>query len=320
MKVKITKVIDAALDIRVFELADPQGAPLPRFSAGSHVDVHVSDSLVRQYSLCNDPNDTHRYMLGVLRDPASRGGSVAMHALTEGDLLEISEPKNHFALAHDATRSILLAGGIGVTPILCMAERLAHLGAPFEMHYCTREAARTAFLERFGQADLKERVHLHFDTAPAEQRVDLDAVLAAPGPGVHLYVCGPGGFIDVVLKTAQRLGWDSANVHREYFTATPVTDEQKAANPDGPFQVKVASTGQVIDVAAGQSIVAALAACGIDVPTSCEQGVCGTCLTRVLAGEPDHRDLYLTDDEHAANDQFLPCCARSKSPLLLLDL
>jgi len=317
MKVRITKVREAALDIRVFELARPDGEALPRFSAGSHVDVKLGDSVVRQYSLCNNPDDAHRYMIGVLRDPQSRGGSVAMHALKEGDLLDVSEPKNHFPLAYDATHSILLAGGIGITPILCMAERLARAGESFELHYCTREPARTAFLERLNEGDLAGRVHLYFDTAPLSQRVSLDTVLAGPKPGTHVYVCGPGGFIGAVLTTAERAGWAAANVHREYFGAAPANG---AVNADGPFQVKVASTGQVLDVEAGETVIAALSKHGIDVPTSCEQGVCGTCLTRVLSGEPDHRDAYLTDEERALNDQFLPCCSRSKSPQILLDL
>ena len=316
MKVKITRKTVLATDICAFELQSASGTPLPPFSAGAHIDVQLGAGLIRQYSLCNNPNDTHRYLIGVLRDPGSRGGSIAMHALTEGDLIEISEPKNHFPLHPEATHSILLAGGIGVTPLLCMAERLAHAGASFEMHYCCRDPQRAAFRERLAQTDLKDRVRLYFDDAPPGERIDLATLLNTPAARTHVYVCGPAGFIDAVLKTAKAAGWSETSLHREYFTAaTP-----SPSGTGGAFKVQLASTGQVIDIAPEQSVLAALAACGINLPTSCEQGVCGTCLTRVLSGEPDHRDVYLTEEERAANDQFLPCCSRSKSPLLMLDI
>ncbi|SCK14327.1 vanillate O-demethylase ferredoxin subunit [Variovorax sp. HW608] len=315
MKVRITSKTEVALDICAFELEPVDGARLTPFSAGAHIDVHLGPALVRQYSLCNDPNETHRYRIGVLRDPNSRGGSIAMHALHEGALLEISEPKNHFPLHANAKHSILLAGGIGVTPILCMAERLSRAGASFELHYCTREPQRTAFRERLAQPDFLHLARLYHDNTPADERIDLATVLSAPSANTHVYVCGPGGFIEAVLNAAKSAGWQEANVHREYFTAPAASAEAR-----GAFQVQVASTGQVIDVGAEQSVTAALSACGIQIPTSCEQGICGSCLTRVLSGELDHRDVYLTEEERAANDQFLPCCSRSKTPLLVLDL
>lgn len=315
MQVRVIHKYDVATDICAFELERPDGAALPAFAAGAHIDVHVGDGLVRQYSLCNRPGERHRYVIGVLREVQSRGGSIAMHALAEGSLLDISEPKNHFPLAEAATHSLLLAGGIGVTPILSMAEQLAASGASFEMHYCTRDPQRAAFRERLTEAHFAGRVHLYFDSAPADERVNLRALLAAPEAGKHLYVCGPAGFIGAVLDAAAAAGWDARNLHREYFAAVA---QPEASSDD--FQVELASSGQVIDVKGNQTVIAALLAAGVDVPTSCEQGVCGTCLTRVLSGEPDHRDVYLTDEERAANDCFLPCCSRSKSPVLVLDL
>ena len=314
MQVKIARKFAAATDICAFELVRPDGAPLPAFSAGAHIDVMLRDGLVRQYSLCNSPLESHRYLIAVLRDANSRGGSIAMHALEEGGRLEISEPKNHFPLHADARHSLLLAGGIGVTPILSMAEALDHEGASFEMHYCARSAARTAFRDRLAEAQFAGRVHLYFDDAPDGGRLRLDALLEQARSDTHLYVCGPSGFIASVMEAAKAVGWDDANLHREFFAATPVQAGSEA------FQVKLSSTGRVIDVAPDMTVVAALAQAGVDVPTSCEQGVCGTCLTRVLSGEPDHRDVYLMDDEKAANDRFLPCCSRSKSPMLVLDL
>lgn len=319
MQVKIARKFPVATDICAFELVRADGAALPPFTAGAHIDVMLRDGLVRQYSLCNDPGELHRYLIAVLRDANSRGGSIAMHALEEGGLLDIGEPKNHFPLHALARHSLLLAGGIGITPIISMAEALDHAGASFEMHYCTRGAARTAFRDRLAQSRFAERVHLYFDDAQERGRLQLDALLAQARPDTHLYVCGPSGFIGAALDAAKAAGWNDANVHREFFTGATGAPAQEGGGAF-PFQVKLASTGRVIDVAPEVSVIAALAQAGVEVPTSCEQGVCGTCLTRVLSGEPDHRDVYLMDDEKAANDQFLPCCSRSKSPMLVLDL
>ena len=316
ISVRVARKSVEATDICSFELVAADGTPLPGFSAGSHIDVHLPGGVTRQYSLCNDSQETHRYMLGVLRDPASRGGSQAMHdTVHEGDLLDISAPKNHFALAAHASRSLLLAGGIGITPILCMAERLAATGAPFDMHYCSRTRERTAFYQRIQAAPFAGQVQIHLDDGPTEQKLALPALLATPRVGVHLYVCGPKGFMDAVLQTARASGWPEAQLHYEFFSA----EVQKSAD-DASFDVKLASSGRVVRVAADQTVAKALALAGVEVPMSCEQGVCGTCLTRVLEGVPDHKDMYLTPEEQAANDQFTPCCSRSKSALLVLDL
>lgn len=316
LSVRVARKRVEAVDICTFELVAADASPLPAFSAGSHVDVQLPGGLTRPYSLCNDPTESHRYVIAVLRDPASRGGSRAMHEeVVEGQLLQISPPKNHFPLAHDARRHLLLAGGIGVTPILCMAERLANTGAHFDMHYCTRAPERTAFRQRIADSGFASQVCFHFDDGAAAQKLDLDAVLAHPSDGVHLYVCGPKGFMDAVLTTARGKAWPQAQLHYEFFAGEAVS-----AEGDGSFEVQLASSGKVVAVEAGKTVVAALQDAGIDLPVSCEQGVCGTCLTRVIEGVPDHRDLYLTPEEQAANDQFLPCCSRAKTPRLVLDL
>jgi vanillate O-demethylase ferredoxin subunit len=265
--------------------------------------------------LCNSTADEDSYLIAVLREAAGRGGSASMHDFVQaGDRLLISEPRNHFPLAHHARRSLLLAGGIGITPLLSMAERLSNAGSDFEMHYCARSLERMAFRERIAASNYADRVSLHFDDGDPGQRMRLDRLLSSLAPDAHLYVCGPGGFMNHVLGSARAAAWPEENLHWEFFAGAPVT-----ASP-GTFQIKIASNGQLIDVAEGQTVVAALRANGIDVPTSCEQGVCGTCLTRVMAGIPDHKDLYLTPAEQAANDQFLPCCSRAKSAVLVLDL
>ena len=304
-----------AQGICTYELASADGSALPAFSAGSHIDVHLPGGLIRQYSLCNHPDEQHRYLIGVLRDPASRGGSQSLHELIKsGDSLRISEPRNLFPLIHEARRSLLFAGGIGITPILCMAERLAHSGADFELHYCARSSERAAFVERLRNSPFADRVFMHFDGQP-ETALNAAQVLATPQPGTHLYVCGPGGFMQHVLDSARAQGWQEHALHREYFAAAPVDSSN-----DGSFSVKVGSTGQVFDIPADKTVVQVLERHGIDIPMSCEQGVCGTCLTRVLEGVPEHRDMFLTEEEQACNDQFTPCCSRSKSPMLVLDI
>jgi vanillate O-demethylase ferredoxin subunit len=316
--VKVSRKVQEAEDIFSYELVREDGGPLPAFTAGAHIDVQVSDKLVRQYSLCNDPAERHRYVIAVLRDPASRGGSVAIHDDTrQGDLISISEPRNLFALV-PSPRTLLFAGGIGVTPLLAMAEQLAQSGADFRLHYCTRSLARTAFSRRIAASGYAQRVQFHLDDGALAQKLDLQSVLATSDPGTHLYVCGPGGYIDYVTNTARSLGWPEQSLHVEYFTAAPQAAQE--LSDDVAFEVRIASSGQVIAVAAGQSVVDVLAEQGFEIPLSCEQGFCGTCVTGVLEGIPDHRDIYFTEAEHARNDQFTPCCSRSKSKLLVLDL
>lgn len=313
--VKVVRKAQEAEDIVSLELASVDGKPLPSFSAGAHIDVHIRDGLIRQYSLLNDCTEQNRYVIGVLRDPESRGGSVAVHdAINEGDVIQISEPRNHFELV-PAPHSLLLAGGIGVTPILCMARRLSQTQASFEMHYCARSRSRMAFHDAIQGASFADRVHFHFDDGDAAQKLNLPAVLAAAPAGSHVYVCGPTGFIDYVVETAKQAGWSNDRVHFEYFGAAEID-----TSGDTGFQVKIASTGAVYDVPADKRITEVLDDAGVFVPVSCEEGVCGTCLVRVLEGTPEHRDLYLTDAEHEANDQLTPCCSRSKSPMLVLDL
>lgn len=316
MQVLVARKEAIARDVFLFELASPDGHALPAFEPGAHIDVEVAPGLVRPYSLCNDAAERARYQIAVLRDPDSRGGSSAMHERVHaGDLIRISEPRNHFSLAPDAPQSLLFAGGIGVTPILCMARRLASVGADFIMHYCARSFERMAFREQLEQGRFADKVHLHVDGAGMGHRLDIAAVLSGARSDAHLYVCGPGGFLDSVRDTAAAAGWEKERIHFERFCAEPLPPQ---ATDD--FDVQLARSGRTVRVRTDQSIVQALAEAGIDVPVSCEQGVCGTCLTRVLDGVPDHRDQYLMDPEKAANDQMLLCCSRARTPSLRLDL
>ena len=315
IEVKVANRTCEADGICSYELVRTDGQALPPFEAGAHIDVHLAGNLVRQYSLCNAPGETHRYLIGVLRDTDSRGGSQAMHDHVDlGSVLQISAPKNHFPLV-EAKRTLLLAGGIGVTPILAMAETLAARGAAFEMHYCARSPEKAAFKERLAGCGFAAQVQFHYDSGDAAQKLDLPALLARPDADTHVYVCGPQGFIDYVLGTAKAQGWPPAQLHVEYFSAAAVD-----TTGDQAFDVKLASSGKVVTIPAGKTVIKVLEEQGVVIPYSCEEGVCGTCLTRVLEGVPDHRDMYLTEEEQAANDQFTPCCSRSKSPVLVLDL
>lgn len=317
MQVKLARKTDIAQDIASFELVRPDGAALPAFSAGAHIDVHLPNQLSRQYSLLNCPSETHRYQIAVLKTADSRGGSVAMHALAAGDLLDISEPRNHFPLAPQARHSLLLAGGIGITPLLSMARTLARNDASFELHYCARSAERMAFrheLER--DAGFRQPVRLYFDDAPPEQCIALPRLLHAPKPDSHLYVCGPAGFMQAVLAQAQQAGWPASHLHSEYFSAQPVPTEEPARE----FAVELRRSYRRIVIPKDRSVAEVLQEAGVDLPTSCNEGFCGTCITPVLSGEPDHRDHCLSEEEKASNAWFTPCCSRARTDLLVLDL
>lgn len=314
--VRVARKWREAHRVFAFELEDASGSPLPSFSAGSHIDVHLPGGLIRQYSMCG-PDDEHgRYEIAVQHETHSRGGSDALClSVHEGDTLEISDPRNHFPLL-PADDTLLLAGGIGITPLLCMAQRLATIRARFQLHYCTQTRDRTAFFDRIGQSAYAGNAFFHFDDGDPAQKLDIAAVLARPGAAKHLYVCGPPGFLQFVREQARLGGWAGDNVHFEYFS--PPAELAQAASMG--FQVVIASTGQSVMVAENELVTDALARVGVDIPRSCEVGVCGTCLTRVIEGIPDHRDYFLSDAQRAANDQFLPCCSRAKSARLVLDL
>lgn len=316
MIVQVQRKEVLAADIVQFDLVDPHGRELPPFTAGAHIDVLASAEHLRQYSLCNPPDERHRYRIAVLREPNSRGGSVAMHnQVQEGDLLQISAPRNHFALNQDARRTLLFAGGIGITPILAMAEALHQRGSDFELHYSASTPGNAAFVEYLEAAAFADRVTFHFTKTETGKRIDLAAQAAKPETDVHVYVCGPESFNDAVMDTYKAAGWPGHQLHTEYFVGADVD-----TSGDGSFEVQLARTGARFMIPADKTVAEVLIDHDIDLLTSCEQGICGTCITRVLEGIPEHRDRYMTDEEHAANDQFTPCCSRSRSTRLVLDL
>lgn len=312
--VKVARRWEEAENIAAFELVAENGAPLPHFTAGAHVEVHMAPGLTRPYSLCNDPSERHRYVLGVLREVESKGGSKAMHErIRAGSSFQISPPRNNFELDESAPYSLLLAGGIGVTPILAMARRLHATDARFDLHYCTRTRARMAFRPDLFDGPFDANVHPHFDDGPKSQLFDIQGTIDGLPAGAHVYVCGPAGFMNAVLSAAEKRLPASA-IHREYF----VNQASAPRSGEQPFRVQIESTGAIFEVPPTKSIVSVLAEHGIEIPVSCEQGICGTCVTEVVEGIPDHRDLFLTDEEHGQNRQMTPCCSRAKTELLIL--
>ncbi len=313
IQVRVRSMTWEAEGITRFDLRDPAGAPLPPFAAGAHIDVHVNADCVRQYSLCNDPAERHRYVIAPQREESGRGGSRALHDHTRvGDLLTIGVPRNDFPLAAGARRHLLLAGGIGVTPMMAMVAELERAGASYRLYYCTRSPAKTAFLDRLAPLVAAAKVVLHHDGGEAARALDLRALLREVEPGTHLYYCGPTGFMAAAREASAH--WPAGSVHFEYFTPP----EAAPALDDRAFTVRLQRSGIELEVPAGKTIVQVLREHDVFIETSCESGVCGTCLTRYLAGEPEHRDYVLDEADH--REYVLVCCARSKTPVLTLDL
>lgn len=314
----VNKVVEAE-GIVSLELETLDKSKLPPYKPGAHIDVVLPNGLIRQYSLYKNDSapsrSPSRYSIAVLREQSGRGGSQYIHDELEiGSVLSVSQPRNLFELV-DAKKSILLAGGIGVTPIMCMASQLARDGADFTMHYCCRSSDRMAFKAELSTPDYGNKVLFHIDEEAAQPAFNAAEVFAQPDKDTHLYVCGPKGFMDFIISTAKKQGWADENIHFEYFSGVEMTPD----NAEG-FQIKLANCGTILPVKDDETVLHVLREHGVEVPVSCEQGVCGTCVTRVLDGEPDHRDLFLTSAERDSNSVFTPCCSRSKSALLVLDL
>ncbi len=311
--VVITSRVEQGTGVAVFELTRENGEALPEFSAGAHIDVHCADDLVRQYSLCNDPASSEMYRIGVLNDPNSRGGSVKIHAeFAEQQTIKISAPRNHFPLNKAGDKSILVGGGIGITPMIAMAYELVGMQKDFELHYCLRTKGVGAFEDELIAA-FGPRVHFHYDDQDPTQLFSPDVNLHPSHPDTHVYVCGPSGFMDWVIEGAKTLKYQSENIHFEYFSAEVDTSGDS-------FEVYCEQSDITVTVGSEDTIAKALQQAGIKVSMSCEEGVCGTCITDVIEGVPDHRDHFLTDEEKEDNDQIALCCSRAKCERLVIDL
>lgn len=312
--VNVAERADAADDVVAIELQASDGGVLPAFEAGAHVDINLGNGLTRQYSLCSQPSKTPRsYRIAILREPNSRGGSEWVHSdLGAGTHFQISEPRNLFKLTKSSTPVLLLAGGIGITPLLAMAYELKESGRDFQLHYTARSLSRAAFADEL-TTEFGDSVTLYADNEVGAARFDLDQVLAQAQPAQHIYCCGPGGFIDHVMKQAANAGWDEARLHFERFTGDEI-------DTSGSFTVLAQKSGVEVDVPEGTTVLQALLDAGVTVPYSCEAGVCGTCRCNVLEGEPDHRDKIQSDTQKASNKRMMVCCSRAKSDRLVLDI
>jgi len=312
LTVRISAKEPVAEDICLFELRAPDGGPLPAFTPGAHLGVRVPTGEMRKYSLCNDPDETDRYMIAVKKDHGGRGGSVSLIDQTkEGDELAVTPPRNDFELKAGPSSYIFIAGGIGITPIRAMIKHLiATKGKPFKLYYFTRTPAMMAFREEFNEPAFRGKVVIHHDGGDPEKAYDLWPVLEEP-KGAHIYCCGPRGLMEAVRDMTGH--WSSAAVHFEDFGAAKARPEDNT-----PFVVRLAKSGESYEVPVDKSILEVLREAGKTLPSSCESGTCGTCRTRLVEGEADHRDLALSDHERARN--IMICVSRAKSPELVLDL
>lgn len=298
-----------ALNVVEFELHTADGE-LPEWRPGAHIDVVTGNGIIRQYSLCGDPDDRTSYRIAVLRQTSSLGGSAWLHRqLREGDRVVVGSPRNHFTLER-GSRYLFLAGGIGITPLLPMIRRVAADGADWSLHYGGRTRASMAYADDLRAIDASRVRLLPFNECGL---IDLDSALKDAGPEAYVYCCGPEPLIGAAEAACARRGMQ---LRTERFSPR----ETGSSRADSPFTVRIASTGAELPVPADRSIVDVLIEAGVDVLTSCEEGTCGTCETAVLGGLPDHRDSVLTEAERAAGDRILPCVSRSRTPQLVLDL
>jgi ferredoxin-NADP reductase len=297
----------------VLTLADPAGAQLPAWTPGAHIDLLLDDT-VRQYSLCGTPGDQHSWRIAVLLDPNGRGGSRRVHdTLQAGDRITVRGPRNHFQL-HAAQRYLFLAGGIGITPILPMVAAAAEAGADWRLYYGGRSHASMAFLdelERYGD-------RVTFWPQDTSGLLPLDDILGQSQDGTLVYCCGPEGLLTAAEQRCA--SWPPGSLHTERFAAKPQPEPEEGEAAEQPFEVVCQRSGLTVTVPPGQSIIDALDENGVSVLSSCLEGVCGTCETRVLEGIPEHRDSLLSQEEREASEYMMICVGRSKSDRLVLDL
>jgi phthalate 4,5-dioxygenase reductase subunit len=311
MPLRVTRNDKIADGIHLFEFRDPTGRELPQFTAGAHIAVRVPNGLLRKYSLCNDPAERDRYQIAVKREVASRGGSTSLiDDVKAGDELIVTAPVNDFGLPPRAQDFLFIAGGIGVTPMMAMIRQVMAEGKRFRLFYCSRSPETTAFREELGAQQFKDMVTIHYDGGDVARSLDLRPILAERKNREHLYCCGPRPLMEAVRAMTDH--WSPTAVHFEAFS-----DAETHKAGDTPFKVKLARSGNVLDVPTTKTILEVLRDHGLDVPSSCETGTCGTCRTKMLAGEADHRDLVLAD--HERKDTIMICVSRARGGEITID-
>jgi tetrachlorobenzoquinone reductase len=309
--VRLTAIRYVARDTSLFEFQSVDGRPLPAYEPGAHIDLHLPSGLLRNYSLTAAEREPSTYTVGIKRDPASRGGSRYLHdELQVGATLKIGGPRNNFCLREDFAHTVLFAGGIGITPIWCMVQRLNTLGRAWQLHYACRSRDDMAFRDELGAMP---QAALHFDDESGGQFLDVAAIVAAAPRDAHLYCCGPAPMLQAFEAATK--DWPREQVHIEYFSPK----EQGPAKKGG-FTVELARSGVEYFIPEGETILNVLLDAGIDIDYSCELGICGACEQRVISGIPEHRDSILSEEEQSENKRVMICCAGCKSERLVLDL
>lgn len=313
LQLRTVRIDDPAPRVRRIELVRADGGDLPTFTAGAHIDLELGNGEARSYSLLNDQGDTSRYVIAVLREIESKGASEWIHSVLKvGDALTSSSPVNNFPLSEAGEHSILVAGGIGVTPLMSMAARLQMLGKDYHLYYCARGRDEAAFA-----ADLEQRhgdrFNLVLDGGDPTKGLDVGALVAQRPAGGHVYVCGPSGLIRAVREAAA--GWPKGTVHYELFKGAE--EDVAIRKNDAAFTVKLTKTGRVLDVPADKTILDVLKAEGIRIKTLCRDGVCGTCTVGLLSGKADHRDDFLTDEDR---ETLIQVCVSRALPGETLEL
>ena len=312
LRVQVARKWRAAEGIAGFELKPVSGL-LPTFQAGAHIDVHMPNGQIRQYSIINGPGETGSYMIGVKREPDSKGGSACMNdVVREGDLLAISMPRNNFPLRRDAVKTLLVAGGIGITPLLAMAQTLSHSRLSYELHYFAQGAEFLAFKDRVDS--LHPAVTAHFGLGPDETERKFAELFRGYRGDMHLYICGPGPMLGAARRIATEKGWPDNAVHFEYFKNANVIDDSSS------FEIALARSCMTLRVPPGKTILQVIREAGVDMPSSCEQGAWGTCMATVIEGEPDHQDVYLSESERRNGSKIMTCVSRARSARLVLDV
>jgi|SRR5579885_3128928 ferredoxin-NADP reductase len=311
---RVAEIATVARETKLYTLRRPDGGALPPYKPGAHIDLHLPNGLVRQFSLVVPDSNPQSYIVGVKRDENSRGGSrYIIDEMKVGDEITISAPRNNFPLVENAEHVTLFAGGIGITPIWCMVQELAGRNRSWSLHYACRSRADMAFLESLQQLD-RRCVHLHFDDEAGGKVLDLAAAMAGVPANAHLYCCGPNPMLKAFEAAAA--GRPRHLVHVEYFTPK----EEAATATLGGFWVELARSGEEYFIPEGKKILEVLYEAGVDVDYSCELGICGECVTRVISGIPEHHDSVLSEEEQASNEKVMICCAGCKSERLVLDM
>ena len=313
---RVARVAEVGKGIRSYELIPRDNQAWPRFTAGSHIDVRVENDAVRQYSLCNSPSEKNRYVIAVKHEAQGQGGSAFIHArVTQGDTLRIGTPRNNFPVREHGSDFLLIAGGIGITPLLSMAHQLAESGRRFKLHVCARDRSAVAFHDELTDLPFSENLETHIDGGESGQRFDAAEAIGRYVPGRVMYLCGPTGFMAATMQTAQTLGWPADTMFSETFVPPSAASGSNLA-----FEVELARSGTVLQVGANESLLDVLNDNDCAVICSCTQGICGSCMTPVLGGLPEHRDAIMTDAELAQNNQMTVCVSREKTSRLVLDL